>query len=83
MLITPAHMHISFELSFSAGMLATKTVGAPGAQGATVLGIHGMGVRTPIADAVAAATVGLAKLVHIPNGWMFTMGTLSIILAAG
>jgi hypothetical protein len=83
MLITPAHRHMSFELSLRAGMLAIRTVGAPGAQGATVLGMHGMGVRTPKADAVAAATVGLARLEHIPNGMMFTMGTLSMMLAAG
>jgi hypothetical protein len=58
-------------------------VGAPGAQGAGVTGIHGIGVSTPIAADVAAATVGFAMLLHIPNGMMLTMGTLSMMFAAG
>ena len=33
-LMTPAHMHISLEVSFSAGGSASSTVGAPGTQGA-------------------------------------------------
>src|SRR5579862_9800699 len=39
-----------------------------------MLGIHGMGVKTPSAAAVAAATVGLAGDMHMPNGMMLTMG---------
>ena len=35
------------------------------------------------ADAVAAATAGLAGLLHIPNGRMFFMGMLSMMFAAG
>ena len=45
--------------------------------------MHGIGVSTPSAAAVAAATVGLAMLLHIPNGIMFTNGLLSIIFAIG
>lgn len=45
--------------------------------------MHGIGVSTPSAAAVAAATVGLAMLLHIPNGRMFTNGLLSIIFAIG
>ncbi len=67
MLMTPPQLHISLELSLSAGMPHTSTVGAPGAQGATVMGMHGMGVNTPIAAAVAAATMGLAGLWHMPK----------------
>ena len=39
-----------------------------------------MGVSTPIAADVADATVGLANDWHIPNGAMFTIGLLSMIL---
>jgi hypothetical protein len=63
--------------------LAIITVGEPGAQGATVTGTQGIGVSTPKAAAVAAATVGFAIEVHIANGGIFTMGLLSIIFAAG
>lgn len=42
-----------------------------------------MGVSTPKAAAVAAATVGLAILLHIANGRIFTIGLLSVIVAAG
>ena len=63
-LITPPHMHASVETSSSAGMFANITVAAPGAQGAVVLGMQGIGVRTPRAAAVAAATWGFAGLVN-------------------
>lgn len=82
-LITPAHAHISIDCAVSAGILPTIAVGAPGAQGAMVVGIHGIGVSTPRAAAVAAATVGLAMLLHIPKGGIFTSGLLSIIFAIG
>lgn len=83
MLIMPPHMHMHFELLFRAGILPIKTFGHPGSQGATVAGMQGMGVKTPKAAAVAAATMGFAKLVHIPKGRMFTKGLLSMMLAAG
>jgi hypothetical protein len=76
-------MHISFELLFSAGMLPSKTVGAPGTQGAMVMGMHGIGTKTPSAAAVAAATMGLAIDWHMPNGMTLAMGLLSMMLAAG
>jgi hypothetical protein len=59
------------------------TVGAPVTQGAGVFGMHGIGVSAPIAADVAAATAGLAREVHIPNGMMFTIGTWSMIFASG
>jgi hypothetical protein len=59
--MTPPHMHISLELLFNAGILPSRTVGAPGSQGAMVMGIQGMGVRAPKAAAVAATTIGLPK----------------------
>ncbi len=56
--------------------------GAPGCHG-VVTGTQGIGVKMPNAAAVAAATVGLDKLIHIPNGAMFTSGAKSVIVAAG
>ena len=82
MLMLPPQMQMSFELLFSAGMPHTSTVGEPGIQGAGVAGTHGMGVKTPSAAAVAAATMGLDGLWHIPKGGMFMIGMLSMMLAA-
>ena len=45
--------------------------------------MQGIGVNTPKAAAVAAATAGFAGDMHIPKGGMFTIGLLSIMLAAG
>jgi hypothetical protein len=45
--------------------------------------MHGMGVSTPNAAAVAAATEGFAGDMHTPNGMMFTMGRWSMMLASG
>jgi hypothetical protein len=64
-------------------MLPTITVGLPGTQGATVIGMQGIGVRTPNAATVAATTVGFASDEHMPKGIIFIIGTLSIIFAAG
>ena len=72
--MTPAHMHISLQVLSSDGWLPSRFVGAPGTQGEGVLGMHGIGVSTPSAADVAAATVGLARLMHTPNGMMLTMG---------
>ena len=83
MVMTPPHMQVHMEVLLSAGMPPIITVGEPGTQGATVFGIQGMGVKTPKAAAVAAATVGLASDIHTPKVGMFTMGLLSMILAAG
>ena len=57
------------------------TVGEPGVQG-VVTGIHGIGVRTPLAAAVAEATVGFANEEHVPKGGILDVGTQSMILAA-
>ncbi len=48
-----------------------------------VTGVQGIGVSTPSAAAVAAATAGFAGDLHMTNGRMFTNGMLSIIFAAG
>ncbi len=57
-LIEPPHAHVVFALLPSAGKPAgpTLTVEEPGLHGATVIGRHGIGVSTPRAAAVAAAT---------------------------
>lgn len=82
MLIEPAQLHMHVEVLLSVGMLASITLDEPGVQGADVAGIQGIGVSTPSAAEVAAATVGLARLLHMPNGMMFSMGTLSMMFAA-
>ncbi len=64
-------------------MLPTSAVGAPGTHGAGVTGVHAPGVSTPSAAAVWAAVIGLARLVHSPNGRMLTNGLLSMIVATG
>lgn len=81
--MTPAHMHISLPSLFKAGRLPISTVGLPTAQGAVVAGIQGIGVSTPSAAAVAAATMGLAMLEHMPKGMMLTKGALSMMVAGG
>ena len=81
--IVPPQLHISIELSLRAGWLATSTVDEPGAQGAAMTGIQGMGVSTPEASDVAVATVGFAIEVHIAKGITFNIGTLSMMLAIG
>src|SRR4051794_19947205 len=74
-------MHL--DAAVATGVLPHSTVGDPGSQGPTVTGTHGIGVSTPRAAAVAAATIGLASEVHIPNGRMLTIGTVSVIVANG
>lgn len=64
-------------------MFAINTVGAPVTQGAGVTGMQGIGVRTPMAAAVAAATDGFAGEAHIPKGMIFTSGALSMMVASG
>jgi hypothetical protein len=82
-LIIPAQQHITFDGWCSVIIFSFSTVGDPGAQGIGITGMHGAGVNTPIAAAVAAITAGLFGELHIPNGGMFTTGSLSIMLAAG
>ena len=74
MVITPPHMQLQVHDDVSAGRLLIWVEVAPGDHGATVLGTQAEGVGTPSAAAVAAATAGLASLVHIPKDGMFTMG---------
>src|SRR5215467_13519556 len=81
--MVPPHMHISVHWLSSVGMLPRLTLEAPGVHGETVTGIHGMGVSTPKAAAVAAATEGFDGDMHIPNGMMFVIGIWSMMFASG
>lgn len=75
MVITPPHIHIRVDILFSAGIFPSKTVGEPTIHGATVTGMQGIGVRTPSAAAVAAATIGFEGVIQTPNGITFMNGT--------
>jgi hypothetical protein len=81
--MTPPQLHMHVDPLASAGLPAINVVGWPGIHGADVAGMHGIGVSTPSAAAVAEATVGFARLMHIPKVGMLTMGLLSMIVAAG
>jgi hypothetical protein len=81
--MTPPRLHVSFDELFNAGMLAIDTVAAPGVHGEFVTGVQVWGVRTPLFEAVALITPGFVMEVHIPNGMIFTFGTLSITVANG
>src|SRR5947208_3034413 len=83
MVITPPHAQLHIDGDVSAGMFAISVFAAPGFHGPAGTGTQGIGVSTPNAAAVAAATVGFARLVHMPNGGMFIAGTMSLIVAAG
>jgi hypothetical protein len=81
-MMVPPQQHWQVEMLSRAGMPPMRQVAAPGFHG-VVTGMQGMGVSTPKAAAVAAATVGLASEMHIPNGGIFVMGAKSMIVAAG
>jgi hypothetical protein len=77
----PPYAHISLQDWFSAGFPPIIHVDEPGVQGAVSTGTQGIGVRTPIAAAVAEATVGFIIDEHMPKGITLTIGLLSIIVA--
>ena len=79
--ITPNHEHIHFDELLRAGDFRNVTVGDPGVHG-IVTGTQGVGVKTPLAAAVALAVVGLASDEHVANGGIFVTGIESRILAA-
>jgi len=49
------------------GIILISTVGFPGIQGASVIGIHGPCVTEPKLDAIIAATAGLAGLLYLTS----------------
>lgn len=83
MLITPPQAQLHTEPNTRPWIPPIIVRGAPGTHRPTTAGTHGIGVRTPSAALVAAATVGLAKLEHIPNGGMLTPVIVSCTVAAG
>ena len=83
MLMTPANAQFNLQVLFSAGMPRNNSVGDPGAHGAGSVGVQGMGVKTPSAAVVAAATAGFASEVHMMNGGTLTNGMLSMMFALG
>ena len=83
MVITPPQAQLHIHVLLSAGMLLINTVGLPGCHGPTVTGTQGIGVRTPSAAAVAAATAGLLGVMHMPKVGMFAIGANAMMFAAG
>ena len=67
----------------SAGAPCTSTCGKPGIHGDTMAGMQGIGVKTPMAAAVAAITSGLVGAEHMPKEGMLTKGTKSVMFAFG
>lgn len=80
--MTPPQRQLQTEELVKALKLLILVFKAPGVQGVTVAGIQGIGVNTPRAAVVAAATVGLARDVHIPKGSILAIGIKSIMVAA-
>jgi hypothetical protein len=81
--IEPPNAQMSLQSLVSAGMLDMSTLGLPGIQGPAGIGVHGIGVSTPSAAAVAAATIGFEGMLHIPKGGTFTKGAMSMMVAPG
>ena len=80
--ITPPYAHVDMHCRLTAGFPPIRTVGAPGVHGVGI-GTQGIGVSTPSAAAVAAATVGFDSDMHITKGAMFMPVTQSAMVAAG
>jgi hypothetical protein len=83
MVIVPFQAQLHVESSVRAFTSPRVTSDEPGDHGAVTTGRHGIGVSVPEAAVVAAATWGFAWVLHIPNGAMFTIGTLSITVLTG
>jgi hypothetical protein len=82
MVITPPQAQLQVERLVKAGKTPILALIAPGFQGPKGTGIQGMGVNTPAAAEVAAATAGLAREVHIPKGAILVTGIKSMMVAA-
>lgn len=78
----PSQVHMHLDVLFNAGVLLMRTLGEPGAQGAGVTGMQGIGVRTPSAAVVAVATAGFASEAQSPKGWILARGMWSLMVAA-
>ncbi len=80
--ICPPQMHMHLEDFVINGAPPTSTRDEE-IQGAGVTGMHGMGVSTPKAAAVADATTGFAIDRHKPKGVILISGLLSMMLPTG
>jgi hypothetical protein len=65
------------------GIEACVTLGFEGIHGETTAGMQGIGVNAPNFAAVAAATVGLEIVLHIPKGVILAIEAKSVIVATG
>jgi len=81
--IVPAQAHWQVDPAVSTGTPLITTFAEPGVHGPTGTGTQGIGVRTPRAADVAAATAGFAGELHIPNVGMFAIGIESAMVATG
>jgi hypothetical protein len=72
--ILPFHIHDTFPFLSKAGLPQTLTFEDAADHFPVTIGIHGIGVRTPKAATVAAATIGFAKDLHNKNGKIFKKG---------
>lgn len=79
--ITPAHAHWQVLAASRTLKLFTFVFRAPGFHGPVVTGMQGIGVSTPSAADVAAATCGFDSDMQAPNGMMFAIGAKSITVA--
>jgi len=73
--MTPPQLHISRELESNTGTPPTRQDTTPSIHGETINGMQG---AIPV-----VAVAGLVGLRHIANGIIFTIDTLSIIVAIG
>jgi hypothetical protein len=81
--IDPPHIQIHLESWARIGPIGRRTVTFDVIQGADIAGTQGIGVNTPKAAAVAAATIGFAILLHIPKGAILAIGIISTIEPTG
>jgi hypothetical protein len=77
----PAQAHWQVDPAVNTDTPAATTLVEPGCHGPVGTGTQGIGVRTPIAAAVAALTAGFAGEMHTPNVGRFAMGIVSMIFA--
>lgn len=81
-LIVPPIPHTSWQPDVKHKLPPIDTVVFSAVHGPGKTGVHGTGVDTPIAAAVAATYAGLLGLMHIGNN-MFAPGAQSFIVATG
>lgn len=80
--MAPPKAHVVVQVALTTGVPPACTKGTPGVNGVG-WGVHGCGVSTPWAAAVAVATAGFANEEHIPKGGTLSMPAESLIRASG